>query len=107
MEDLLDRERKALIAGELESLGQMMREKERLIDALGKVRITDANRLSRTQRSVERNRALLKSASEGIHAVAHRMAELRRVRQGLHTYDAAGQRNSIPVRGPAQLEKKA
>lgn len=107
LEGLLDLERKALIEGQLDQLGRMLSEKERLIESVGLDAIARSDQMLRLRKKVERNQALLESAADGVRSVINRMAELRRVRRGLNTYDASGRRNCYPVRVQAQLEKKA
>ncbi|KUJ77905.1 flagellar biosynthesis protein FlgN [Ruegeria marisrubri] len=107
LEELLDLERKAVLDGQLGQLENLLPEKEKLFDSLGKSATGRSEQVQRVQKKLERNQALLESAADGVRAVFDRMAELRRVRQGLHTYDAAGKRNSFPVRLQTQLEKKA
>ncbi|MEX0319854.1 MAG: flagellar biosynthesis protein FlgN [Ruegeria sp.] len=107
LEELLDLERSALIDGELDRLGNMMPEKEKLIEAINEQDDIEGRSLTRVHEKITRNQALLNSAMEGIRAVANRMAELRRVSQGLETYDSAGQKQRYPVRMQAKLEKRA
>ncbi|WP_171124510.1 MULTISPECIES: flagellar export chaperone FlgN [unclassified Ruegeria] len=107
LEEVLDLERNALVQGDLDRLGQMMPEKEKLIGALNQFPVRESDELVRLQRKVERNQALLNSAADGIRAVADRMAELRRVRNELSTYSADGQRKGFAVRSNATLEKRA
>lgn len=107
LEEVLDLERAALVEGDLDRLGNMMPEKEKLIGAINELHVQDSQDLIRVQQKVERNQTLLNSAADGIRAVASRMSELRRVRQEFSTYDAAGQRNGFAVRGKAKLEKRA
>ncbi len=107
LEDLLDMERAALIQGQLDQLDHMLPRKEELIASVKDLQVHETEDLIRLQHKVDRNQALLKSASDGIKAVANRMAELRQVRQGLSTYDAAGQRSNYAVRHEPKLEKRA
>ncbi|MFC3612199.1 flagellar biosynthesis protein FlgN [Lutimaribacter marinistellae] len=107
LDALLEREKAALLAGDLSGLDGLTSEKEALI-----LRINELGNLARGQvealeRKVGRNRDLIESAREGIRAVADRMAELRRIRQGLETYDRSGQKHRHPVRARAELEKRA
>ncbi len=107
LDALLEEERAALIAGRLDGLNRLLAEKEMLIDRINAMGTLARVQIEALERKVIRNRDLLESAREGIGAVAARMAELRRVRQGLETYDRAGQKRRHPVRGRAQLEKRA
>ncbi|MEM1006400.1 MAG: flagellar biosynthesis protein FlgN [Pseudomonadota bacterium] len=107
LEEVLDLERAALVDGDLDRLGIMAPEKEKLIGAINELNVRDSDELIRVQQKVTRNQALLNSAAEGIRAVATRMAELRRVRQEFSTYNADGRRNGFSVQGSAKLEKRA
>ncbi|WP_170479298.1 flagellar biosynthesis protein FlgN [Ruegeria arenilitoris] len=107
LEDMLDLERAALVEGDLDRLGKMSPEKEKLIDDINELQVQDSDELIAVQKKLERNQALLNSAAEGIRAVADRMSELRRVRQEFTTYDATGQRSGYPMRGEVKLEKRA
>lgn len=107
LEEILDLERSALVEGDLDRLGTMVPEKEKLIGAINELHVLDSQNLIRVQKKVQRNQALLNSAADGIRSVANRMSELRRVRQEFSTYDAAGQRSEIEMRGKARLEKRA
>lgn len=107
LDELLDQERQALLAGDLERIGRLLSLKENLIDRLNALQIIDADRLKLVQGKVNRNQTLLNSAMEGIQAVANRMAELRKVRQSLETYDQAGKRKQFRTRTNQKLEKRA
>ncbi|MFD0910586.1 flagellar biosynthesis protein FlgN [Ruegeria arenilitoris] len=107
LEEVLDLERRALVEGDLDRLGQMMPQKEKLIGAINEMQVHDSDGLIRLHQKVERNQGLLNSAAEGIRAVMNRMAELRKIRQEFTTYDASGQRNGFAVRQDPKLEKRA
>ncbi len=107
LEDILDRERTALVEGDLDRLNTMVPEKEKLIGAINDLGVLDSSDLIRVQKKVERNQVLLNNAADGIRAVASRMAELRKVRQEFTTYGADGQRNGFAVRSRTKLEKRA
>ncbi|MEX0306133.1 MAG: flagellar biosynthesis protein FlgN [Ruegeria sp.] len=107
LEDLLDNERAALIQGDLTDVSRFTPEKETLIGAINDLHVLESDDLSRVQKKVARNQALLNSAAEGIRAVADRMSELRRIKQEFSTYDASGQRNGFALRSQAKLEKRA
>ncbi|GAA6191088.1 flagellar biosynthesis protein FlgN [Phaeobacter gallaeciensis] len=107
LDELLDRERSALIAGELNQLPQVMVEKEKLIEKLNELDAIDRDRLGPIQEKVSRNQQLLGSALEGIKAVSERMAELRRVRRGLETYDQSGRKTKINLQLNTRLEKRS
>lgn len=105
--ELLEQERAALVHGELGTLSDLTDEKEDLISQINANPLNEAEQLGQLQVMLSRNQALLNSALEGIRAVADRMAELRKVRQGLETYDQTGQRNWVGVSLTGKLEKRA
>ncbi len=107
LDELLDREREALLAGQLDQLGVLMTTKEQLIDRINKLQVEDRTPLESIHQKVTRNQALLNSALEGIRAVADRMAELRRVRSGFETYDRRGKRQTFGNSVNSNLEKRA
>ncbi|MFV0512262.1 MAG: flagellar biosynthesis protein FlgN [Jhaorihella sp.] len=107
LDDLLDRERQALVAGELDELADLMAEKEALIGEIGVPDPRAQAGLNRLRDKVHRNHALLNSALEGIRAVAGRLADLRQVRRGLETYDRSGRKTVFDTRARQHVEKRA
>ncbi|MCE8507083.1 flagellar export chaperone FlgN [Ruegeria pomeroyi] len=107
LDELLELERGALVRGELEQLGRMTEEKERLVDRINAAPDLRRDQLGSLHLKVTRNQALLSSALEGIRAVAHRMSELRKVRHGLETYDSAGHKQRYVTSAKTRLEKRA
>ena len=107
LDALLDRERRALTGGDLESLSDLFMRKEAIIGRLGALSLADPGQLDPLRDKMIRNRVLLDSALEGIRAVAGRMAELRRVRRGLDTYDRSGQRSSADTALRPNVERRA
>lgn len=105
--DLLACEREALVCGDFNALHDLGVRKEEIIDKISGGPPLEADRYHGLQDKIERNQRLLTSAQEGIKAVANRLAEMQRVRQGLETYDRTGQRSRIATRQPVNLEKRA
>lgn len=104
LEDLLDRERAVLMAGDIQGLERLADEKERLINQLSGMKHA---RLDSLQIKFARNHELLHSAMEGIQAVAKRMQALREVRATLNTYDQRGRRRSIEGLTRPKVERRA
>jgi flagellar biosynthesis/type III secretory pathway chaperone len=102
--DLLERERSALISGDLEGLARLADEKERLI---GDAATMTASGLQSLKEKATRNEALLNSALEGIRSVAARLDALREARDTLNTYDRSGQRQSIDTQRRPKIERRA
>ena len=107
LDDLLDRERIALLNGDLDAISRGLREKERLIDALNALHGDQDENLSAIRNKAQRNQILLESALSGIRAVADRVAALRRVRDTLETYDQSGRTTAISTLRTGQVEKRA
>lgn len=107
LDRLLDRERQALLDGDLEKIGQLMPAKEDLVQQLNDLQAHQTDDLAEVHEKVTRNQALLGSALDGIRAVSNRMADLRRVRSGLEIYDRSGQKTKFATSVPASVEKRA
>ena len=107
LDTLLDRERQALVEGNLELLGRMLTQKQDLIEKINAMDTLEREHLSGVHSKVTRNQELLNSAMEGIRAVANRMADLRRVRQGLETYDKNGRKKRYETQTLSSVEKRA
>lgn len=107
LDQILDQERTALMAGNLESMEDLLAKKEKIIDQLNSVSKLEREPLEQVQTKLSRNQDLLDSAMEGIRSVATRMAELRRIRKGLDVYDQSGRRTRYGTRNGSKLEKRA
>ena len=107
LDDILERERAALLAGELEGLSRILREKERVINALNQGLQGDLGSLDALKKKVSRNQALLDRAVEGIRVVADRVSALRRVQETLETYDQSGRKTTLESLHKGRVEKRA
>lgn len=107
LDDLLDQERQVLLNGELNQLPRLMVLKENLIDRIRGQDALEQAVLSGVQGKVTRNQALLNSAMEGIRAVADRIADLRKVRRGLETYDRSGRKTEVGTQSRSTVERRA
>ncbi|MGV6850025.1 MAG: flagellar biosynthesis protein FlgN [Marinibacterium sp.] len=107
LDRLLDAERRALIAGDYDRLTQLHDRKEVLLSDLQTGGSRELADLSQIREKIHRNQVLMNSALEGIRAVADRMAELRRVRQKLATYDDRGNRREYTTTQERKLERRA
>lgn len=107
LDDLLDDERAALLAGDIDRISRLAHRKEILIDTLNALQAPPQEGMAALQGKVARNQTLLNSALAGIRAVSDRMAALRRVRQSLDTYDQNGRRCSLDTQQPPKVEKRA
>ncbi|MDG1170846.1 MAG: flagellar biosynthesis protein FlgN [Sulfitobacter sp.] len=107
LHDLLDAERQALLAGDLEALNSLLTPKEALIEAINDLELTDIPQIEMLDRKLRHNQLLLDGALEGIRAVAKRMARLRDVKGALETYGADGKRRDIPLGPESSVERRA
>lgn len=107
LDQLLDAERRALVDGDLDELARLYDGKEALITGLNALDRLESEQLQEVRHKMTRNQALLNSAMEGIRGVADRMAELRRLRQSLSTYDRDGRRHQFETPTEQKLEKRA
>lgn len=107
LDALLEAERKALLDGNLEALAGLLPDKEALIGALSSSAPENLPALKALDVKVRRNQLLLDGALEGIREVAGRMAEMRRMRNGLETYGSDGRKHNIDVRVDHTLERRA
>lgn len=105
--DLLDTEKDALIQGQLELLGPLAARKENLISELSAAASESPEKLDQFQEKLARNQLLLNSAMQGVKAVADRLSNLQRVRQGLETYDSTGRKSRVGNGAAANVEKRA
>lgn len=106
LDSLLERERRAILAGALDELAPLMGEKSALIDALtnvGPPRVA----MDGVRAKARRNQDLIESAMDGIRSVAQRLATIRRLRASMDTYDSAGQRHPTQGGRGGSVEKRA
>ena len=104
---LLERERDALLSGDLERLVGYLGEKETLIDTLNDCPDAGGEGLQSLQSKALRNQALFDSALQGIRSVATRMTALHHIRRSLETYDENGRRTTIESFAERKMEKRA
>jgi flagellar biosynthesis/type III secretory pathway chaperone len=107
LEDLLDKERAALLSGNLDLIDRMSVQKEKLIDVLNLHGGSKIKKLAALNIKVQRNQVLFESALDGIRSVAERLATMRRVKNSLDTYDAHGKRKKIEMPSKGEVEKRA
>lgn len=104
---LLERERKALLSGDLASLPGFLIEKEQLITELEKCEIADFDRIAITQNRINRNQNLMLGVLSGIQEVATRLKAIRQARVALETYDKRGFRARFTTQAHGKVEKRA
>ena len=112
LDNLLEAEKAALLQGNLEQVTSILETKEALIDKLNALQKAslegiDEQSLAAVHGKIQRNQTLIRSSLEGIRAVADRISGLRRVRQGLETYDQSGKKTQSSTTTSASVEKRA
>lgn len=107
LDDLLDQERAALLAGDLDKIARTLDLKEDLITRLNAQDAADPTLLAALNAKVVRNQSLLNSALEGVRAVTRRLATMHRIRSSLDIYDADGKKNEIALTPTRSVEKRA
>jgi len=107
LDRLLERERRALLGGEMEEILRMVEDKEALVGALNAADAPAGAALQALHRKVLRNQSLLDGTLQGIRQVAGRIAALRRIRKTLETYDATGRKRTIDGEVAHRMEKRA
>ncbi len=106
LEDLLDKERAAILDGALMDMGRIAREKEML---LGHHDLTapDRKTLDRLRRKADRNQQLLAAAIRGVRTVTARLNTLRNGPGEMNTYDRTGQRSTLGGKPKGALQHRA
>lgn len=107
LDELLDQEKAALLKGDLDQVSRLLEQKEALIENLSRLEEGEIRTLEDLNNKVKRNQALLDHALAGIKSVATRLADLRRVRSSLDTYDQHGSRQTIDMKAEKTVEKRA
>jgi len=94
LEDLLDKERAAILDGALQNMGRLAAEKQAL---MGKHELTAPNRqvLDRLHHKAARNQQLLSAAISGVRSVTARLEQLRTGKCELNTYNRDGKSISL------------
>ena len=104
---LLDRERQALLTGDLNGLTSLITEKESLLEQPGFLANSGSSQLADLRKKIERNQMLLNGALEGIREVSGRIKALRKAQHSLETYDRLGQRAMVTTGVGRKVEKRA
>ena len=104
---LLEKERTALLSGDLRAISQMLPEKEKLVAAVLQDDPVDREPLVALQAKLAQNQKLLDGAMNGIRTVATRLSALRQVREALDTYDAQGRKQRVTPSRVINVERRA
>ncbi|MCK8484491.1 flagellar protein FlgN [Aliiroseovarius sp. S2029] len=105
LEDLLERERHLVLAGEIEQLTRLAPEKERLLQSLAACDSSPTD-LEHLRLSTERNQQLLTAAARGIRSVKQRLDALMNGQSELRTYTRDGFARDLSRR-ESRFERKA
>lgn len=106
LEDLLDKERAAILDGAFADMGRIANEKESVLERR-ELKAPDQKTLDRVRRKAARNHQLLAAAISGVRAVTARLDVLRNGPSGMNTYDRAGQRTTLGNRHQGALHRRA
>lgn len=105
VEDLLERERQAVLAGNLEVLTRLISEKTRMMALLKRTAIPQ-DQLTQLRRKAQQNQGLLKACARGIKSAATHISGLHAEKAPLRTYDSFGSSREILQRR-STLEKRS
>lgn len=105
LDDLLDRERQAILKGDLDRLVRLAPEKERLLGLLAGAS-ADERRILRLRQKADRNQELLRAVARGIRAARQRITRSRASAQDFKTYDKGGRSQKLSQPGKG-VEKRA
>ena len=106
LSSLIEAEREALLAGDLQRVEGLLDEKTALAEELSALS-PPPDELKPLRRALQRNQELFDRALEGIRNVVNRLGDMQQVRKSLETYDSQGKRASVPGREQRRLEKRA
>lgn len=104
LRDVLKDERRALLAADYASLGQLSERKLRLLTLLARERRAEAD-LARLGEELGRNHALVSAALDGVREAVTRRDAIHSARDGLSTYAPDGAKATNP--GRPSFERKA
>lgn len=103
LSDLLEEERRLILAGAWDALDQLA---PRKAASLSSLEGGDPAALAPLARGLARNQALLAAAIDGLREAGRRRSALEAARAGLVTYDAQGSRAELPLAAP-RVERRA
>lgn len=96
LDDLLEKERMAVLKADFEVLKRLVVKKERLVADLTR-HSEPVERISLLKRKMDRNGQLLRAAGAGIRTVTEFIKKLEEPHPVLNTYDQTGSRSSHPI----------
>ena len=106
LEDLLDREKEAVLCGNLDALQSLVAEKTALITRVRQNGLPES-RLEALRKKARRNRTLLEAAQKGIGSVLRQMRTPPGRTRSFQTYDMNGTSRNLENLKRNGLEKRA
>ncbi|WP_111734725.1 hypothetical protein [Roseovarius amoyensis] len=106
LDDLLERERAALLSGRFDHLAPLLDEKARLIDRLNASGVDERATLDGLRHKAIRNQALFDGALQGVRRASDRITGLRQLHHAFETYDETGRRRLIGGETSGRMEKR-
>ena len=106
LDDLLDRERQALLRGDLDGLIRLHASKESLLEQLNRTG-GDLDNLSAVQKKLHRNQSLVQSALRGVRSAIQKVQQARNNQGQVVTYTESGSRNTVHVTSTGSMERRA
>lgn len=103
--DLLEREKRLILKGDIDGLRRLAGEKTRLLRRLARARL-DRDALDRLRLAAERNNALLAASARGFRAVQERLSGLSGGEARPRTYGRDGARRTLD-QSRAEINRKA
>lgn len=107
IEALLEQERAALLSGDLQAIGDLSDEKERLFNRLRQLGPEHLESLRELHEMASRNQTLLDGALQGIRLATARLSAHQRLRKSMDTYDPQGRKTAIPGVVVRKVERRA
>lgn len=96
--DLLDKEKRLILRGDIDGVLRMAKEKERLLNKLARMRL-DNDMLDQLRVRAGRNNSLLEASARGFRAVQVQLRDLGASPKPLKTYGHDGQRAPLDKPG--------
>jgi len=106
LDALLEKERAAILAGDLKGMGRISRNKEKLLNSYELI-APNMESLEYLRKKVTRNQTLLAAAIRGVRAVTTRLGALQNGQSKLNTYNKAGKRSVLGSGIGGTLQHKA
>ncbi|NSX56563.1 hypothetical protein [Parasulfitobacter algicola] len=105
--DILEKERQAMIRGDLNILSELTGQKEKLHDALSKSAPLSHSDIVQLKRRAEQNQKMLEAVKQGISSALNRLSSIRDAQKPLTVYGASGQISSLEKADHKSFERRA